>query len=202
MEDAELNAKEGSWRLFMTRNADPGFQAFSERVCKSFSYRCSFCGFTSLKNLDIINLDGDYRNNKMSNLRPACPFCSQCFFLEVVGKGDFGGGFLIYTPEMTQAQVSALCHVFLSSIVLDNDFVSHSKDAYRLLKSRSSTVESILGKELSSPSAYGQMLIDMPDNAKVIHDQVKKKFRLLPNLKRFSKLAVEWSEKAINDLSK
>ena len=61
-----------------------------------------------------------------------------------MGKGDFGGGFLIYTIEMTQAQVSALCHVFLSSIVLGNDFVSQSKDAYRLLKSRSSTVESIL----------------------------------------------------------
>lgn len=196
-----LQAQEGSWRLFMLRNADPAFRKFSDKVFKRCDHTCSFCGFKSKKNLDVINIDGNYRNNKLSNLAAACPFCSQCFFLESVGKGDFGGGFLIYAPEMTQGQVSALSHVFLSSIVLGNDHVSKAKDAYRVLKSRSSTVEKILGKELSSPSAYGQMLIDMPEFASDLHVQGKDRFRLLPNLKRFSKLAVEWSDKAIFDLN-
>ena len=42
--------------------------------------------------------------NKVSNLVTACCFCGQCCFLESVSVGKYGGGTLIYLPEIDQAQ--------------------------------------------------------------------------------------------------
>ena len=60
-----LSAKPGSWRLFAARKADPTFLKFSERVWERDSYTCQFCGFQARLYQEVVNLDQDYRNNKL-----------------------------------------------------------------------------------------------------------------------------------------
>ena len=109
------------WRLFNLRKADQAFLKFSEKIFARDDYTCQFCGFKSTKHQEITNLDHDYRNNKANNLATSCPFCAQCSFLEAVGKSEFGGGTLIYLPEMTQAELNGLCHALFTSIAKDSN---------------------------------------------------------------------------------
>ena len=90
--EIQLTATANNWRLFMLRKGDPGFQAFAERVFKRDRYICQFCGFQAQRLQEIINVDSNYHHNRLENLVTACGFCAQCFFLEAVGKSDFGGG--------------------------------------------------------------------------------------------------------------
>lgn len=195
-----LKASQGDWRLFMTRKADPSFEKFSKKILKKCSYQCQFCAFSSILHLDIVNVDGNYMNNKLSNLVASCPLCTQCFFLESVGKGDFGGGTLIYLPEFSQTQLNASCHVFFSCIAFGGKFAQESKDSYRLIRQRSKTIESKLGNGLSNPSVYGQMLIDHEKNTVSIHEDLQKSIRLLPNLKKFAPLVNQWVDNAVDEL--
>ncbi|HBY55258.1 MAG TPA: HNH endonuclease, partial [Coxiellaceae bacterium] len=80
------------WRLFSVRKIDPAFKPFKQQVLERDSYTCKYCGFQAKKYQEVVNLDNNYRNNKLSNLITACCFCSQCLFLEAVGKDDYGGG--------------------------------------------------------------------------------------------------------------
>ena len=69
------------------------------------NYTCQYCGFQAKEYQEIVNLDGNYTNNKLSNMVTACCFCSQCLFLQSVGLDEMGGGQLIYLPEMSQADL-------------------------------------------------------------------------------------------------
>src|SRR3990167_934712 len=107
----QLTATANAWRLFMLRKADPAFLTFVKKIQARDNYTCQFCGFQANDHLETINLNCDYLDNKKENLVTACVFCAQCFFLEAVGKSDFGGGVLIHLPDMTQNALNALCHM-------------------------------------------------------------------------------------------
>ena len=201
MNDIKLAATQGSWRLFMTRKADDGFKQFANKVHLRDKYECQFCGFSSSQRLDVINLDGNYRNNKISNLVTSCPLCAQCHFLDSVGQGDFGGGTLIYLPEITQAQLNATCHIIFSSIASGGHYSQNAKDMYRQLKMRAKIIEKKLGEGLSNPSIYGQMLIDASQKAHAVHKDLSNYIRLLPNLKKFAPLVNRWLNLSIDAMA-
>lgn len=185
----------------MKRKADEAFLSFSEKVFKRDHDTCQYCGFTAKEKMDVVNLDGNYLNNKLSNLVTSCPFCTQCQFLDAVGTGDFGGGALIYFPEMSQTELNALIHVLFACIAFGNSFNSRAKDIYRSLKSRTEVIEKTLGEGLSSPSVYGQMLIDSGIKVKDMHSDLVDNLRLLPNLKCFAPYSVQCACAAIRTLS-
>jgi len=192
----QLAATESNWRLFMTRNGDPGFKTFAERVFKRDRYTCQYCGFQALQFQEIINRDGNYRHNRLENLVTACVFCAQCFFLEAVGKSDFGGGVLIYLPEVSQNELNALCHVLFTVMASGNttDDVN-AKNTYRSLRLRSQVVEQELGEGLSSPALYGHLLIDAqidPTHKKLANRELSTKLRLLPDIARFTVHLETW----------
>ncbi len=193
----KLSAIQGSYRLFMKRRADKAFLGFSQKIFVRDNHQCQFCGFTAVEHMEIINKDCNYTHNKMSNLITACPFCTQCFFLDAVGQGDFGGGTLIYLPELSQADLNALCHVLFTTIACGEEMSSQAKDHYRSLKARSKIVETKLGEGLSKPAIYGQMLLDAIQNVNELHAAVCSSVRLLPNLKQFAPMAKVWAESAI-----
>ena len=56
--------------------------------------------------MEVINLDGNYKNNKVTNMVLACPLCAQCFFLEMIGKVANTGAILIYLPEISQEDLN------------------------------------------------------------------------------------------------
>ncbi len=199
MPTLSLIASDRNWRLFMLRKADKAFRSFSDKVQSSQNYACQFCGFQSKQFQEVINLDGDYHNNKRSNLMTACPLCTQCCFLESVGQGEFGGGSLIVLPELSQNQVNALCHVLFIQMASSTQLSTQAKNVYRSLKLRAQLVEKQLGEGMSSPSVYGRMLVDNSGpEANKVHSKVGEKVRLLPNIEKFSLQIQAWVREAVD----
>lgn len=196
----ELTATANNWRLFMLRRADPVFLDFQKKIHARDNHTCQFCGFQAKDHLETININGNYLENKQYNLLTACGFCAQCFFLEAVGKSDFGGGVLIYLPEMSQSELNALCHIIFISMIYRLSHATTAKNIYRSLKMRAQLIEEKVGEGLSNPSQFGQMLIEASEQNKkpAIQETVMKAFRLLPNLARFSDEIIAWSRAGIN----
>lgn len=194
----KLVATESNWRLFTIRKADLKFQKFQERVFQRDNYTCQYCGFTSKHFMEVINADMDYRNNQIGNLVTACHFCAQCFFLDGIGKSDYGGGTLIYFPEMEQTELNALCHVLFSMMISGAQSSADAKTIYRNLRLRSQPVEKELGKGLNVPSVYGQLLIDSSvENKERLHEELTQKLRILPTMTRYITQIEIWAWEAL-----
>lgn len=170
----------------MRRKADPRFLDFTQKIFQRDHFSCQFCGRESKKYLEVINLDHNYFNNKTSNLVTACGFCSQCFFLESVGGGGYGGGVLIYLPEITQACLNAFCHVVFLAMDNNTEYKETAENAYRHLKLRSQIIEDEWGENMHEPALLGQLLIESGEKA-IFSKRIFTKVRLLPSRTAFKK---------------
>lgn len=196
-----LNASPGTWRHYAARKADPAFRAFRDKVLERDNYTCQFCGFQAKEFQDVINLDSNYQNNKLSNLVTACCFCAQCFFLESVGVGEHGGGTLVFLPEVSQAELNSFCHVIFCAITNDTGYKASAQSIYRSLKFRSQIVEEKFGDGTSSPAVLGQLIIDSDLDHKVISETMLSDIRLLPSRAKFRKQIERWAATALDELS-
>lgn len=193
----------GAWRLFIARKADKAFARFAERVWQRDDYTCQFCGFQASQFQEVINLDHNYLNNKLSNLTTACCFCTQCFFIEAVGRGDYGGGNLIFLPEFSQTDLNGLCHVLFCAIANATDYRSDAQNIYRNLKLRSKLVEDKLGEGMSNPALVGQALLNISTPGQAAEPPPwLEKLRLLPARAKFNKQIEAWASSALEELSR
>lgn len=196
----KLTASPGAWRLYSARKADERFKAFETKVLQRDAYTCQFCGFQAKLSQDVINLDGNYSNNRMANLVTACCFCAQCFFIESVGVGGYGGGTLIYLPELSQSELNSLCHVLFCAITNDTGYKSSAQTIYRSFKSRSQAVEDKFGEGTSDPGIFGQLIIDSgtsPEDTEKLFTNI----RLLPSRAKFRKQIEQWAASALEELA-
>jgi intracellular multiplication protein IcmJ len=198
----KLSATSGAWRLFAIRKADLAFLDTSKKILERDGYTCQFCGFQAKQYQEIVNLDNNYLNNKSTNLVTACCFCTQCFFLESVGKNEYGGGTLIYLPEISQNELNSFCHVLFCAITNATNYRTDAQNVYRTLKLRAKIVEQELGEGLQDPNLLGQMLIDtqIKDRARVT-DAMLNNLRLLPSHEKFSSQIKVWASAALEELS-
>jgi len=196
--DIELTATANNWRLFVLRKADPAFLGFQEKIHARDHFTCQFCKFQAKHCLETINLNGNYLQNKRDNLITICGLCAQCFFLEAVGKSDFGGGVLIYLPEMKQTELNALCHVLFSAQIYHLQNAMHAANIYRGLKLRAQIIEEQIGEGMSNPALFGQMLIDANvETAPAFQNVISQSIRLLPNISRFMSEVIQWAESGL-----
>lgn len=197
--DIKLIVDANSFTLYSTRNADKKFQTFKKKVLERDRYTCSYCGFRSKIHMSVINMDANYLNNKISNLVTACPYCAQCHFLPYVGKVNNTGGTLIHLPDMSQAQLNALCHTIFCLIHNDTKHSKLSDKVYKSLKLRGQVIEDYWGNDLSDPSMLAQMMIDTPgEKVKAVKSSLLKDIRLLPSIKAFKQQISDWSMNALN----
>ena len=195
-----LKASAGAWRLYSARQADPRFKAFEKKVFERDHYTCQFCGFQARSLQEVVNLDGNYTHNKLSNLATSCCFCAQCFFIESVGVGGYGGGSLIYLPELSQIELNSLCHVLFCAIMNDTGYKSTAQSIYRSLKFRSQPVEEKFGEGTSDPSIFGRLLIDLGIETEK-SDQLFQDIRLLPSRAKFRRQIERWAASALDEMS-
>ncbi|HAT1913985.1 TPA: HNH endonuclease [Legionella pneumophila] len=199
--ELKLIASPGSWRLYSARKIDERFKSYEQKIFQQDRYTCQFCGFQARLYQDIVNLDGDYTNNRLSNLVTACCFCAQCFFVESVGVGGYGGGTLIYLPELTQAELNSLCHVLFCAITNDTGYKSSAQNIYRSFKFRSQIVEEKFGEGTSDPAIFGQLMIDSGVNSEEIREKLFKNIRLLPSRAKFRKQIEKWAASALEEIA-
>lgn len=188
------------WRLFVGRKKDPAFQQFAQKVWERDRYTCQFCGFQAHHYQEVINLDGNYRKATLSNAVTACCLCAQCFFLDAVGKDEYGGGYLIHLPQMSQNDLNGLCHVLFCAMVNATDYREQAQVIYRDLKLRSQIVEKRLGQGMSDPAKFAQSVIEgnIEDEEKI--QTLLKDLRLLPSVTKFSEQIETWARAAREEL--
>ena len=199
--ELKLMASPGAWRLYSARKADSRFKSFEQKILQRDRYTCQFCGFQARVYQDVINLDSNYNNNKLENLATSCCFCSQCFFLESVGVGGYGGGTLIYLPELSQSELNGLCHVLFCAITNDTGYKNSSQTIYRSFKFRSQLVEEKFGEGTSDPSIFGHLLIDSGPVSKESSTTIFKNIRLLPSRAKFRIQIERWAESALEEMA-
>jgi intracellular multiplication protein IcmJ len=180
----ELNVNPEGWPHFVRRKMDPKFLSFREKVLQRDQSTCQYCGVTSKEGLEIVNRDQNYLNNKIDNFVTACEFCTQCFFLEVIGSGGYGGGTLIYLPEFTQNQLNAFCHVLFRSMG-ESEYKDTAQDTYRHLRLRCQVIEDEWGEGLQNPAVFGQSLVELMDKS-ILKKKMFSAVRLLPSRAAFT----------------
>jgi intracellular multiplication protein IcmJ len=196
----KLIATPGSWRLYSARKVDERFKAYEQKIFHRDRYTCQFCGFQARLFQEVINLDGNYTNNKLSNLVTSCFFCAQCFFLESVGVGGYGGGTLIYLPELNQSELNSLCHVLFCAITNDTGYKTSAQNIYRSFKFRSQMVEEKFGEGSSDPAMFGQLMIDSGIDKEETRNQLFKNMCLLPSRAKFRKQIEQWAASALQEI--
>ncbi len=188
------------WRLFARRKMDRAFQPMQQQILKRDAYTCQYCGFQARQYQDVVNLDGNYANNKSSNMVTACCFCSQCLFLQAIGLEDTGGGQLVYLPEMTQADLNSFCHVLFCAMDNNTGYQDTAQSIYRSYKFRSQLIENKYGAGMSNPAVMGQAIIEYQREHPETKIGILKDLRLLPSQAKFRVQMEAWAAAAQQEL--
>ena len=189
------------WRLFIRRKSERAFQKVAKKVLIRDNYACQYCGFQAKIYQEVINLDGNYANNTLSNLATACCLCTQTLFLQAVGLDEMSGGQLIYLPELAQAALNSFCHIVFCAISNSTGYQDSAEGIYRSLKFRSQVVEDTFGIGTSQPAVMGQVIIEHASRSLSKHSmRALKDIRLLPTYSKFKVQLDAWAKAALQEM--
>lgn len=200
MHELKLAVNLAGWRIFVSRKQDKAFSPVAQKVHERDAYTCQYCAFQARDFQEVINLDGNYQNNKMSNMATACCFCSQCLFLQAIGLDDKGGGQLIYLPELSQNDLNSFCHVLFCAMDNNTGYQDTSQSVYRGLKFRSQQIENTFGTGTSQPNILAQIIIEYQDRYNAEPFELLKDIRLLPSHTKFKTQLDAWATAALEEL--
>lgn len=199
MHELKLAVNLSGWRIFVRRKEDRSFLPAQKKIFERDHYTCQYCGFQAREFQEVVNLDGNYLNNKTANLITACCFCSQCLFLQSVGIDEMGGGQLVYLPEISQNDLNSFCHVLFCAMDNNTGYQDSAQSIYRSLKFRSQIVENKFGSGTSNPAIMGQVIVEYRAQQKM-KVNILKDLRLLPSQIRFKVQLDAWAAAALKEL--
>jgi intracellular multiplication protein IcmJ len=201
MPELQLAVNLTGWRLFIRRRSDKVFSPIAKRLHERDRYTCQYCGFQAQEYQEIVNIDGNYLNNKSENLITACCFCTQCLFLQAVGIDEMSGGQIIYLPEMSQADLNSFCHVLFVAMGNTTGFQDGAQNIYRSLRFRSQIVENKLGVGASNPNVLGQLMLEYKEtHPQQSFENLTRDLRLLPSYTKFKVQLDAWAQAALKEL--
>ena len=184
-----LSANLEGWRIFNARRKHSDFLKIAQKVLVRDKYMCQYCGFRDLLHQEVANVDGNYRNNNLSNLASCCALCMECNFLGVAGREDR----IIYFPQMSQADLMNFVRVLFCLSTSTTNYVETGKSLYRNLRLLTQPVDEIFGKDASISDLFGQSLLDTHGIKQENGKKVMRVLRLLPNQQHFNQQIAHWS---------
>ena len=201
MHDLQLAVNLSGWRIFVQRREDRAFLPVAEQVYQRDYYTCQYCAFQARQYQEIVNIDGNYTNNRLSNLITACCFCSQCLFIESAGVDDMGGGQLIHLSDISQADLNSFCHVLFCAMGNGTGYQESAKAIYRGFKFLSQPIETKFGNGTSNPAILGQLILEYESKDPTAKLDVLKDIRLLPSYTKFNVQLEAWAAAALEELA-
>ncbi len=201
MHELKLAVNFSGWRIFIRRREDKAFLPVANKILARDNYTCQYCEFQAKDYQEIVNIDGNYMNNKYSNLITACCFCAQCLFIESIGLEEMGGGQLIYLPEMTQAELNSFCHVLFCALGNGTGYQDTAQTIYRSFKFRSQLIETKFGAGTSNPSLLGQLILEYQAKNPGVSLDILKDLRMLPSYTKFKVQLDAWAAAALEELA-
>lgn len=188
----KISAKRDAWSGFQNRLRDKSFKSIAESVFKRDAHTCRFCGFKSPKHNYVINLDHNYRNNNSANMVTACPFCTQCFFIDGIGGQRNFGGYLIYLPEISQADLNNYCRLLFCSLLGEASYKTLVFNTYLSMRDRKNVIEKAFGPDSSLPEVFGNTIIDSTFSSKIANKTIMENIKLLPERRFFEEEILYW----------
>ncbi len=186
-----LTAIRGNSQRFNSRKANKDFQKAMLLVFKRDDYTCRYCGFQLKKFQEVVNIDQNYNNNKMSNLATACSFCAACFLLDTIGTDGHSGGTIVHLPEISQADLNHFCRALFCSLLRDAPYKGKLQAVYLSLQDRAKPVEEVFGPNSQDPNVFGQSLIDSGLTAEQLRHPILTELKFLP-IRKFYKTQAEY----------
>lgn len=148
-----LKSHPNNWERFTQRKNNQLFKKIRADVLYRDHFTCQYCYYQS-QHLEVVNIDGNYRNNKGNNLISGCDLCARCLLLDGYPLEYSGGDKMIYLPEMLQEQVNQLCRVLFCKMAGEGDSVYNAKMIYSQLQDRAKWLDEKAECQLSHPALF------------------------------------------------
>lgn len=160
----KMMAKDGNYYAFQSRKKNAKFISIRHSIAKKKKYKCQFCTANCEEQFEVINMDHNYKNNKMNNFALSCSLCARSQLLDYYTPKYSGKDKLIYWPDISQAKLNMLLMRMLS-LSKDNDSnsVYQTKLIYSKLSEKDEDLKSIYGEESIKPVFF--KLISMYNEA-------------------------------------
>lgn len=121
-----------------TEGVKPPSKTEAEKILKHDNFTCRFCGFHAVQYQRIVPVSGGFVT--------ACGFCEQVTNLERAGV--MGGGFLIWLPEVTQAELNHIARaIYVAQSFKDSEMSALATRALDALMSRRAEAKKRLGSD-------------------------------------------------------
>lgn len=190
-----LNINLDGYAMLKSRERHPAFMALKSRVLARDKKTCRYCGYTG-DDTFVVNYNGNYRNNALSNLVTSCPLCAAALFVgsnESQDTHDESVDKLIYLPEVSQAQLSQLLRVIFVRISERGDKAEGAKEMYRSLRMLSRKVDEIFGEDASNVQVFTQLSIDAKVQKHRNYAAFMSKLRIIPAKNKFLRFIPSWN---------
>lgn len=153
------------------------------RVLKRDDYTCQACGWRSEEFQELHHRDGDHSNYKEANLETLCPLCHQLFHPSSATIS--GGGFMIWLPELTQAELNRLSFPLFWALAAGttHPLYSVARSTYAMLDQRRVELESHVGR--SDAASFGQILLRLSPEEYKKRAETMAPIKMLASPKRF-----------------
>ncbi len=198
----QLVAKRGSFAAFQSRRGKPNFVELEQEVMARDNNSCRYCGFRCDKHQVVVNRNQNYnsKHNVIDNMVTACVFCAQCFLLDGLTTDGNSGGWIIYLPEINQADLNNFCKTLFTSLLSNSAYKGKLQTTYLSLQDRAQVVEEIFGADSSNPFVFAQGVIDTGIGSAQFKHPLMQKLRLLPDRKFFTEEIQYWKSTVFNDI--
>lgn len=173
----KLVGEVNNWEYFSRSQKNPKYLKIKMMVCERHNHKCKFCGYEG-EALDVVALNHNYRDRAISNLVPACEFCSKPQLLDFYSIDYQGGDKMIFLPDLTQSQLSNLYRVLFYSVAKGGDAAYNAQVLYSKLKDQATYLDDQIGSELSNPAQFVYYIKSANAETELIN-----KIRWLPELK-------------------